>query len=231
MIAEIATSAVRRQITRVCHFTPVRNLVHIATGDEGILSTLRLRQDERAAFTPTDLLRLDGYPGHISCSIEYPNMWYFRRVKGAERVFRSWAVLLITPEVLARTGTAFCARNAAAAGGALVGEGIAEFEALYAPRVNGQRTWIRGPRHLSACPTDDQAEVLVPDSIPPHAILAIGVRDSDHARAIASGLDCLGVRPDTFEYIVAPHFFGDPNTVSTAIRNGTRLLEGSWSPV
>lgn len=230
MIAAIQESVRRRQITRVCHFTPERNLVHIAAGGEGILSTRQLKENERAAFTATDLLRLDRHPGHISCSIEFPNMWYFRRARDTDRVFRDWVVLLITPDVLAREGTAFCRRNAAAAAGALVEEGAEAFEAVYAPRVDGQRTWIRGGRHLPACPTDDQAEVLVPDRIPLHDILAIAIRDEEQGRKICSGLECLGLHADAFQYVVAPHFFGDPWTVSTAIRNGTRLPEHTWSP-
>ena len=56
----------------------MRNLVHIATSDAGVLSTAVLSTAERQAFNQQDLDRRDGHPEHISCSIEYPNAYYLR---------------------------------------------------------------------------------------------------------------------------------------------------------
>ena len=95
--AEIA----RLNITRLCHLTPLINLVHILAG-EGLRSSKSLGADERACFDPQDLLRLDGYPDHISCSIEYPNAWYLRRRRSdatpAQRLAPDWVCILIAPE-------------------------------------------------------------------------------------------------------------------------------------
>ena len=60
MIEAIRRDAERRGTTRLCHFTPSRNLQHIAANRAGILATGQLTNDERATFNPTDLLRLDG---------------------------------------------------------------------------------------------------------------------------------------------------------------------------
>ena len=133
----IRGSAARRGITRLCHFTPSRNLGHIAAGLQGILASRHLGDDEKATFNPTDLERLDGYPDHVCCSIQYPNAWYFRTARGQEPLFQEWVVLLIDPFYLWRTGTKFSPRNAAAMHGRLVGEGVHAFEALFAETVQG----------------------------------------------------------------------------------------------
>ena len=92
MIARIRDSAARRGVTRLCHFTPSRNLVHIAAGLTGILATARLAEQERAAYTATDgdssfrdsgIGHTDNYedPGNSETDARYPdvaNPWRFR---------------------------------------------------------------------------------------------------------------------------------------------------------
>ena len=51
----------------------VRYPGHIKAGKTGVLASKHLSVDEREVFNPTDVERLDGYPDHVSCSIEYPN--------------------------------------------------------------------------------------------------------------------------------------------------------------
>jgi hypothetical protein len=48
----------------------------------------------------TDQKRLDRHDNHISCSIEYPNAWYFRRVKDGDLPFTDWVILFIRPHYL-----------------------------------------------------------------------------------------------------------------------------------
>ena len=110
----IRERARRRGITRLCHFTPSRNLAHIASDSNGLLASRHLQDDEAAIFNPTDKVRLDGYPGHVCCSIQYPNAWYFRKARDNERLFPDWVVLLIDVRYLWQAGTKFCPRNAAA---------------------------------------------------------------------------------------------------------------------
>ena len=85
MIRQVAT---KREITRLCHFTPSRNLVHIATGLEGILSTKHLTDDEKAVFNPTDILRIDGFKDHVCCSLEFPNAGISKRHEREMRYFQ-----------------------------------------------------------------------------------------------------------------------------------------------
>jgi len=90
--AEVRRVALDREVSRICHLTPSRNLVHIATGGDGLLSTQALQAAERREFHQQDLERLDGYPDFISCSIEYPNAWYLR-----SRGSRSLARIVCSP--------------------------------------------------------------------------------------------------------------------------------------
>jgi len=96
----VETEVKARGITRLCHFTPSRNLAQIVAGKTGILATSKLQEDERSVYTATDLQRLDGFREHICCSIEYPNAWYFEKARGKELLFKDWVVLLVTPKYL-----------------------------------------------------------------------------------------------------------------------------------
>src|ERR1700722_3216987 len=99
----ILQQATQRGVTRLCHLTPLRNLVHIATTG-ALLSTAELTADERAAFDQQDLKRLDGHPDHICCSVQYPNIWYLRRKRWdatpLQKLFPAWVCLLIDPAYL-----------------------------------------------------------------------------------------------------------------------------------
>lgn len=216
-IASIRASAVHRGVTRLCHFTPSRNLGHIAEDPRGILASQHLAEDEKAILNPTDLMRLDGHPDHVCCSIQYPNAWYFRTARGQERLFRDWVVLLIEAHYLWRVDTKFCPRNAAAGQGRLVGEGAEAFEALFAETVEGVHTYRRGPDHPAFLPTDEQAEVLIPDRIQRQDVIGIAVRDDAQAKREVSRLELLDRHPPPI--LIVPEFF-DPNALSRRLRAG-----------
>jgi hypothetical protein len=229
--AEIREEAMRRGITRLCHFTPSRNLAYIMRGNVGILATRRLQEDERALYNPTDLQRHDGLDDHICCSIEYLNAWYFDHAKNRELLFKDWVVLLIDPRYLWDSGTRFCPRNAAASFGREVGSGIEAFRAMFAGAVPGEygRTFVRGDSHLECSPTDDQAEVLIPDRIAIEHLMGVVVSSETQARNELvrfrlSGLDSRGI-----PLIVAPTFYEKRN-LSSCIRRGERPREVIFDP-
>ena len=223
MIDSIKREAESRSITRLCHFTPSRNLVHILTGETGILATKHLQENERSIFTPTDLKRLDRHQGYICCSIEYPNAWYFYTAKSKDILFKDWVVLFINPKYLWMSGTRFCPRNAASAFGSAVAEGEAAFLSMFAQSVSGAggRTFSRWTNHLACCPTDNQAEVLIPDQIGISDILGIAVPSETQAKNEAVRLDILGIPEDKYKFVVAPDLF-DKYKLSDLIRSGKR---------
>ena len=213
----IRERASRRGITRLCHFTPSRNLSHIASDPRGILASRHLQGDEAAAFNPTDKERWDGYQGHVCCSIQYPNAWYFRRARENERLFPDWVVLLIDAHYLWQAGTLFCPRNAAAEQGRLVRGGVAAFDELFADVVEGVRTYRRGPTHPDFLPTDEQAEVLIPDQIDHGDVMGVAVWDDDQAARETLRLELQELRVPRI--VIAPSFFA-PRALSQELRSG-----------
>jgi len=223
----------RLGITRLCHLTPSRNLVHIASG-QGVRSTRGLEEDGRAVFTAQDSARIDGHRGHISCSIEYPNAWYFRHKKhpvGEAVNFRDWVILGIKPECITHADTLFSPINAAARGGGYLASGLEGFEAMYAPKVvdSAGRCFERGDDHLPMCPTNDQAEVMVSGSIPLDDITTIFVPDTAQAARHFAGLEQIGADADRFRYAIAPDFF-NAYQLSANIRKGLASAEIEWNP-
>jgi hypothetical protein len=231
--ADVRRVALDREVSRICHLTPSRNLVHIATGGDGLLSTLALQTAERREFHQQDLERLDGYPDYISCSIEYPNAWYLRSrrrsILGEDRLFSDWVVLTIEPTYLWQDETLFCPRNAAAQGGRLVQAGVAAFEGLFAERVRGayDRDYVRTPLRPRACPTDEQAEVLVHRRIAFRDVLSMVTYDEAQARREYVRLTQLQVPAEQLNLAICPEFF-EPYALKGLLQRGERPVEREW---
>lgn len=223
---QIEAEAARLGITRLCHFTPSRNLLQIAAGKVGVLATAQLEDDERAVFNPTDLSRLDGHKSHVSCSIEYPNGWYFERKRLEEKRYLDWVVLLIDPRYIWAESSLFCPRNAAAGYGREIVSGHEGFLSLYRDGVRGAYDVVRSrtASHLRACPTDDQAEVLIKDRIALGDVIAVAVKDTAQAKRQRAKLRLAGLDPDLCRYMIAPVMFSK-RSLSTAIRRGERPAE------
>ncbi len=230
MIEVIKCKAELRRITRLCHFTPSRNLIHILTGEMGILATKKLQENERSAFTQTDLERLDRHEGYICCSIEYPNVWYFDKAKSRDILFPDWVVLFINPKYLWLPGTRFCPRNAASGYGSGIVEGEEGFQAMFADAVSGAygKTRDRSSNHLACCPTDDQAEVLIPDQIGVADILAISVPTETQAKNEVARLRIMDIKENRYKFVIAPEIFN--KSISNLIRSGKRPKETPWIP-
>lgn len=234
MSSNIKTEVLKRGITRLCHFTPSRNLGQILSGRVGILSTTKLRDDERNVFTPTDLQRLDGFPDHISCSIEFPNAWYFDRARSKEVVFRDWVVLFIDPKYLWFAGTKFCPRNAASSRGTQVATGESGFKMLFENSVLGAygNRYSRTDRTLPCCPTDEQAEVLVPDVIAMGDISGIAVPTREQAQNEVVRLKLMGVSDEflrSLQFSIAPVVF-EKYQLSASLKRGERPPETPFKP-
>jgi hypothetical protein len=229
----LAEKIQRLGITRLCHLTPSRNLVHIAS-DQGIRSTSGLEADERAVFTPQDRARIDRRRGHISCSIQYPNAWYFGGKKnpvGEAVNFRDWVVLGIAAKCMTQPDTLFSPVNAATAGGAFLVGGLEGFEAMYAPKIvdGSGRTFERTENHLPMCPTNNQAEVMIPRAISLEDITTIFVPDTAQAARQHVALEQIGAEAGGFRYVIASDFF-NAYQLSANIRDGIAPTEIEWNP-
>lgn len=234
MIPNIEREALKRGITRLCHFTPSRNLGQILSGKVGILSTRKLQEDERTVFTPTDLQRLDGFPDHISCSIEYPNAWYFDKARSKDVLFKDWVILFIDTKYLWLDGTKFCPRNAASSRGAQVAGGESAFKTLFEDSVSGAygNRYSRTNRTLPCCPTDEQAEVLVPDVIAMGDILGVAVPTNEQAQNEVIRLKLMGVAEEflrSLRFSVSPVLF-EKYQLSASLKKGERPFETPCEP-
>lgn len=228
---QIKQAAEARGISRLAHFTPLRNLVHIATDDEGLRSTLSLQADERAAFNPQDLARLDGFPDHISCAIEYPNAYYFRKKKrdarGVERIFPNWVCLLIEPHHLWRESTMLCPHNAAGFSGIHVSSGSDAFESMFAAEVETPQAVWKRRKQPSCCPTDAQAEVLVHRHVPLDDVRAVVVETPSQATDTYEVLKQLNAPIENLPFIVCSTFY-EPTKLALDLGAGRTPAEEPW---
>ncbi|MCI0383653.1 DarT ssDNA thymidine ADP-ribosyltransferase family protein [Streptomyces sp. CNQ085] len=225
---EIVALARERGITRLCHLTKSANLAHIlASGEIRPVTALQERTD---AYRSADTQRMDGALAYTFLSIEYPNTWYLSQAASRDPHFRDWVVLTLDIELLARPGARFCPYNSARDRSAGAHPGIKGFSAMFAPTVIGNATRQRGRGHPTWWPTDDQAEIQIPDIIPLSAVRSVIVRDENqaeleyHRHAIHFGMAALLPL-----LVVAPVIF-DKRALSNSARTGKRPPETPYTP-
>ena len=213
----------KRGIRRLCHFTSSRNLFGILSSERGLRSPADLHRN--GMEVSGDRFRLDGYPDHVCCSVEFPNAWCFSSIREG-RGYAHGVVLFIEPVYLWQPGTKFCPVNAATASGRLIGEGPDAFREVFAERVEGRRrTSTRGPHHPNFLPTNEQAEVLVPSGIPRKHITGVAVRDEAQAAREHHRLLAHGISPPPL--VVVPEFY-EPQRLSDLLRVGKKPAETPW---
>jgi hypothetical protein len=202
------------------------------TDDAGVDARQRLDQGADRPFTPTDPARLDGYVNHISCTIEYPNLWYLDQAVQRDRVFREWVLLFLEPHYLWNAGTGFCPYNASRHAGRDVSQGFEAFKSMFASAVTGSGgvRRERSATHLSASPTDDQAEVLVRGPVPLVDIQAIAVASDGAAEDLAERMTLLGLPDGMVKIVIAPVLFSK-YALRAEIVAGRRPSERVWTRV
>lgn len=231
-VEAIRAEAERREISRLVHFTPTRNLVHIVTGS-GLKSTKMMSEEERAEFNQQDLRRLDGHPDHICCTIEYPNAFYYRSkrasARGEEALFPNWVALLVSAKHLWSESTLLCPHNAAGRGGINVTRGLECFMSMFAEEVDAPRATRRRRGQPDCCPTDVQAEVLIQRQVPLGDVLGIVVESAEQAADTDVLLRQLEAPRDSLPLVVCPEFF-DPLSLVEALESERRPVEQTWHP-
>ncbi|HFJ9275116.1 TPA: DarT ssDNA thymidine ADP-ribosyltransferase family protein [Bacillus cereus] len=208
----------KRNITRLCHITRSQKAVHILSSEDGIQAVEFL---DKSLYDANDELRLDGRKDFINCSIQYPNHWYWKRVKDKDPLFREWVILLINPEILTLDTTEFCPVNAATKRGAYINSGYSGFKELFNERVNYRS---RPSQMLHCCPTDDQAEVLVYKNISRKDIIGVVVLNEDQGAGESVRWEMLNI--PKFDISIAPDLFD--GEWSTKVRKGIRPIEYNY---
>jgi hypothetical protein len=220
-VTRIQRDCVNRGITRLCHFTQSRNLAHILGDCTGILSRRSL-ESAGLPHNPTDPERYDGCDHLICCSLEYPNTYYFAKVREQDHLFKDWVVLLIKLDFLWTAETMFCPCNAATARGRYVGAGYDAFLSLFANTAPGI-SFTRPRTHLLCAPTNIQAEVLIPDPIALDAIMAIAVESDTQAEREICRATLQGLSLDK-QILVVPDFY-NRTRLARFIQGGNRVTE------
>lgn len=223
----IQASVFSKGITRLCHFTQSRKLAHILTGLGGIWSTAYLKEHNPDLLDQMDLVRLDGREDYICCSVEYPNTWYLNKVYDRDPLFKEWVVIYIAPAAIWMDDTLYSPRNAAAERGNFIVAGYTGFMQLYQNQVLGAQNRIRQRtlQMLPACPTDDQAEVLVSRHIPYTDIIGVAVNSLEQAKIEKDRLALLGCTLP-IKWYVAPDIFN--GNWSRSVRAGQRPQETTF---
>ncbi len=211
----------QRGITRLCHVTQTRNLPHILSS--GSIQSARHLREQGLPINPNDKGRVDGYDDRISCTIEYPNVWFLNQAAARERLFQDWAVLEITPDSLWKSDTLFSPVNAAKGRGRYINSGPASFDALFDISPPGSPI-SRGMLHLNSCPTDNQAEVLVATPIPVESITGVVVPSEDAGRVERDRLRLLGLSFAHDAWRISPEMF-DARRLAGCIQSGERVAE------
>lgn len=225
----VREARLRTSLSRLAHFTPARNLWHIAE-DGFIRSSKDLADNAPEYFDPTDRQRIDQHPEMVCCSFEYPNGYYLAqaRAKSSYVNYRDWICLLLDVDLIERPGVLFSGCNAAKSGGAYLSAGGQALLDCYAdPSVPAG--WPRRPGHLPGAATDVQAETLVPGPIDLTLVRAVVVKDEATALNLYSILQRAGFTSVRFNWIVAPIFF-ERDRLSSSIRYGRPIVETPWHP-
>jgi len=179
VVQEVRSLAETLGIQQLCHFTRVDLLPEIfRTGQILPTSELLLRNP---ACTRNDYHRRDNHLGFVSCSVQYPNLWVLDRFRERYPDSGDWAVLILRPNRIWAPGAQFSPVNAAHGSGTWVREGLTGLEAMFQPNPPSKYPHPRGPDHLRCCPTDNQAEVLVPDGVPTADVVGIIVETQRRA--------------------------------------------------
>lgn len=209
-----------RGVTRLCHFTKLKDLTHILLGDDGIASVTAIRPDIK---DQKDSKRYDGELDYVCCSIEYPNSWYLRKAqqRDNDQVFRDWVAIYIDLDILNYRNMKFCPCNAATRQGVYISSDENRISDLYSSQCMVNASRCRTPNMLQCCPTDDQAEILIKNNIPYSFFKGIAVCNETAAYQVYSILR-------TYEKSPLPIYIA-PDVLNTnwsdIVRSGTRPNE------
>ena len=166
-------------------------------------------------------------PDHLSCSIEYPNVWYLRKASQAELIFQDWVILAINPNVLWRDNSLFSPVNSATENGRYLQAGIHGFQQLFLDKSPGRRSFKRTPKTPLSVPTDGQAEAMIYNFIETDMIMGGVFSSADRAKLTMSRLKGCGIGRDLLglmRWTVSPELF------STEDRIRRKLLEDGIMP-
>ena len=226
----IATFAKKRHISRLVHFTSLRSLEGVFK--MGQLMSRQAMHEYRMAhpedescrsFHANDAGRWDGRLDLINTSIERANtklLWVMSH--RAENEGRGpWVILELDPVCLEKKGVLFTTSNAASTYVRHYGTraGLAGLEAMFSATITSGRQLdghltekylvTRGDNTPFNCPTDIQAEVLIPDTIGIDLVKGIICRTDYDYQQVQNFIKSLGVDGNGFRLQIDEGAFDD----------------------
>lgn len=202
-----------RGITRLCHFTSIRALERIAE-DRALIDRQTLEdRDQGCAFN--DPYRHDGQRHHVCFTLEHPNVWMMDMLSSRAPQKREFVILCISPSEMERDNVLFSPGNAATKYGDSLAPGEAGFNRLYLT-ITGPRAPSRRVNHARSCPTDLQAEVLIPGPIPLSSALCVVTASEENSGYVRHVLSANEVK---LPVVVQPKFFSHSD-ITSAVWSG-----------
>lgn len=184
-----------RGISRLVHFTPLINLIGIyEIGALWARSQIDGFAKEHDNFFLLDYIRwndkfrLDGRMDCINLSIQRINHVLFRSFRNKFNQCDVWCILEFSPELMERDGVVFTVGNAASSDVRAHGTGIGveALKAMFMDQVEvgnfyGRKIFTRA-NVPNNCPTNRQAEVMIPEEISCKKIKGIVFQYEEHAK-------------------------------------------------
>lgn len=176
---EIKDELRTRRITELVHFTNMDNLESIFI-NFGIYSIKKLR-DENIKYLNNDTKRLDGLYEYICCSITNVNHYYFHKYLETSK-FYDFCIIKINPRIIYKEETLYSVTSVEKESNnhelRYTGKTYNDFCMLFQNNINIDGNYKKRPPNIADnITTDDQAEVLIHDSIHYYDIKEIVVKD------------------------------------------------------
>jgi hypothetical protein len=203
-----AEAARARGIEEVLHFTTEKGILGCIRKD-ALLSRKRVQDDPDLAFIFTGVWprRDPEWLDHVSLSLtEINHELYAKAANNLPELW--WGILSFEVEILDDPGVTFTTTNNVYDEVCERAEGVEGFEAMFKSAVawgyfgSVKHRPSSKPRDL---PTDLQAEVLYPETIPLRHLRAVYVPEAQHRRLVRAWCDVMShdelyvdIRPDLF---------------------------------
>lgn len=210
-----------REISEVCHFTTNRGLVGMLAEGK-LLSRRGLPKKSylmnvafpNAKYRPEDSAQFNkdkDWLDYVNLSISEINAYFFNVSKRWHKDADVWwAICAFDAEIITHNGVYFATTNNKY-GGCIRSDGVEGLEALFAPLIRREPTWVVSRRDRSnSLPTCQQAEVLYPGHVEMSHLRRVYVETDEHSDTVRGWLREFGFKG--VEVQVSPEkFLGRPN--------------------
>jgi len=197
-----------RKITELIHFTPTKNLLSILEQGE-IMSRARLESLGIEYIQFNDKIRYDD-KNYINLSLSGPNTFllkkYKKRYENDPTI--TWCILKVDPKHIYEYDTLFSVTNAARR--LNISGDLEKFKQLFLPEIKYGTRVIKRGNIKDKYPTDEQAEILVKDSIPLSSIMKVCFYNEEDLACTRAAIAMSTIQKTTSLDSIISNFIIDP---------------------